>query len=57
MIQLAGKSHFQSGQFELAVKTTLAFFGKGTRKYDDVPYKIKNFPLSNEGLVKGVLRQ
>ena len=28
--------------------------GKGTRKYDDVPYKIKNFPVPDEGPAKGV---
>jgi aldehyde:ferredoxin oxidoreductase len=28
--------------------------GKGTRKYDDVPYKIKNFPVPEEGPAKGV---
>jgi aldehyde:ferredoxin oxidoreductase len=28
--------------------------GKGTRKYDDVPYKIKHFPVPDEGPAKGV---
>lgn len=28
--------------------------GKGTRKYDDVPYKIKNVPVPDEGPAKGV---
>ena len=28
--------------------------GKGTRKFDDVPYKIKNFPVPDEGPAKGV---
>ncbi len=28
--------------------------GKGTRKYDDVPYKIKNYPVPDEGPAKGV---
>ncbi len=27
--------------------------GKGTRKYDTVPYKIKNFPVPDEGPAKG----
>jgi len=27
--------------------------GKGTRKYDDVPYKIKNYPVPDEGPAKG----
>ena len=28
--------------------------GKGTRKYDTVPYKIKNFPVPDEGPAKGM---
>jgi aldehyde:ferredoxin oxidoreductase len=28
--------------------------GKGIRKFDDVPYKIKNFPVPDEGPAKGV---
>jgi aldehyde:ferredoxin oxidoreductase len=28
--------------------------GKGTRKFDTVPYKIKNFPVPDEGPAKGV---
>jgi aldehyde:ferredoxin oxidoreductase len=28
--------------------------GKGTREYDDVPYKIKNYPVPDEGPAKGV---
>ncbi|MFB3887905.1 MAG: aldehyde ferredoxin oxidoreductase family protein [Candidatus Bathyarchaeia archaeon] len=28
--------------------------GKGTRKYDDVPYKIKHFPVPDDGPAKGV---
>jgi len=27
--------------------------GKGTRKYDNVPYKIKNYPVPDEGPAKG----
>ncbi|MDR2699739.1 MAG: hypothetical protein LBC12_02850 [Nitrososphaerota archaeon] len=29
--------------------------GKGTRDYDDLPYKIKNCPISNEGSEKGMV--